>query len=661
MAPDPDISRGVRIRMALLVLAFAAGAVWLVKRSYELGVTDSARLRQMGEEQWLRNVKRPARRGAIFDRNGADLAVSVPVDSVYAHPRRVSDPSRAAVLLGEVLNQDIARIRKRLESKAPFVWIKRHVTPSEADKIRSLEIPGVELLEETKRFYPNRNLASHVLGFVGIDGNGLEGIEKTMDEELRGRDDALRGVRDAAGRVVFIEEKGRDSTGNSLVLTIDKTLQYTLETELAAAARTFEAVSASAVMIDPPTGEILALANVPDYNPNTPGSSAVAARRNRALTDPVEPGSTFKIFTVAAALNSGVLQPDEMLFCENGKMEIGDIILHDTHRDGWLSLTQVIARSSNIAISKIALKLGKQRLYRYVRRFGFGESTGVPAPFETRGILRPPNKWYDVDLATIAFGQGVSVSALQLAMATGALANNGVLMKPRLVRRIVDSEGGLVRDFPPGARRRVVSPYSSRLVRDIMTAVTEKGGTGEEAALRGFLVAGKTGTAQKATSSGGYHADKRVALFVGFVPAESPRIAMAVIMDEPSIGRFGGTVAAPVFRRTADQGLRYLGVAPRGVEHETPVVLAHAKKCRNDDKEKTSKVEAVHKDVMVTGEMEVVVPDITGKSIAKVLKTGRKAGLKVEIEGSGISVSQTPEPGTTVEKGAVLFARFSRP
>jgi len=659
------IGRGVRIRMAILIAVFGIGAAALIHQSYELGVVKTRELRSLGEDQWLETVKISARRGAIFDRNGAELAVSIPVDSIYVNPRRIENASTAAAALAGALGMDAAEIEKRISSKTPFVWIKRQVTPAEADKARGLGIPGVETLKETKRYYPNRELAAHLLGFVGVDGEGLDGMEKSMDPELRGEDDALRGVRDATGTLVFIEKKGKNPTGTSLVLTIDKTLQYLLEHELALAVRTFEARSGTGVMVDPSTGEVLAMANVPTYNPNDPSEFPSASRRNRALTDVVEPGSTFKIFTISAALNAGVVRPDEQIdYPPNGAMQVADVTIHDAHPEQLksMSITQVIARSSNIGMAKIALRVGSDRLYRYIKRFGFGEKTGVSAPYEAPGILRTPDKWHEVELATIGFGQGISVSAMQLAMGLGAIANQGMLMEPRLVRRIVDNEGRLLQDFPPRSLRRVVNPDTAKLVTDIMTAVTEEGGTGTEAAMKGFLVAGKTGTAQKASPSGGYDAEKRVALFIGFVPANAPRLALVIIIDEPAMGRFGGVVAAPVFRRVADQALKYLGVAP-SLEELGPsyIGLGHSPAEQEGKPEPTGSEAGPapeNRDVVLAPD-EMVIPDLRGMSILRVLNLAREQGFKVVPEGSGAAMSQSAPPGTVVKKGSTLNVAFA--
>ena len=656
--------RWIRVRIGILALALIAGAAAVAHGAWDLGVVRSGELSEMAQEQYTRRITLSARRGMVTDRHGEELAVEVEVESVYADPRKVESPQAAAVALAPILSKDQAGLLAKLSnSERHFVWLKRRVAPAIAEQVRALDLPGVDLVKESKRFYPNRSLASHVVGFAGIDSQGLEGVERRFDERLRGNKEAARGLIDARGRVVFAENPfaGDGLVGQNIELTIDRTLQYITEQELASAVRTFEAKSGHVVVMDPHTGEILALANWPTYNPNAIGESSAATRRNRAVLDVFEPGSTFKVFTLSAALNAGAIRPDDMIFCERGRFEIYDAAIHDDHRDGWLNPTQCLKRSSNICFAKIALKLGKRRLYHYLRRFGFGERTHVHLPFEMRGTMNHYKKWYDIDAATTAFGQGIGVTGIQMTTALSAVANGGRLMRPLLVKRVLSPEGDTLRTFAPEARRRVISRYTARLVGDMMTAVTEDGGTGTEGSLDGFLVAGKTGTAQKSEGAKGYQEDKWVASFLGFVPADKPRLAISVVIDEPVINHYGGTVAAPVLRRIADQALRYLGVSPRETAKKKK------KKPSKDEPERPADGEIERLDGEQAAQLneppalgpgQVRAPDLTGLSMAQALDELDGLGLRPVFMGTGAAVDQVPPPGDPVDSGDYVQVNF---
>ncbi|MGB5546720.1 MAG: penicillin-binding protein 2, partial [Polyangiales bacterium] len=573
--------RWFRARIALLGVCVASVAVLVLVRAFHLQISSGDRLREMAEGQHLRELRVSPRRGAIYDRHGAELAVSADVDSVYANPRRLKameqDPRTVAKRISKILDLDADRLAERLGADRFFVWIERRVTPNEATRIREIDIPGIELTSEARRYYPNRHLAAHLLGFADIDGRGIEGIELAYEDRLRGSDRRVEAIRDRRGQVVFADdmEDDRSMQGQSVVLTIDKAIQHVAERELALGVRTFEARGGSVVVMDPSNGEILALANYPPFNPNEPSKHPTAHRRNRAVVDRFEPGSTVKPFTMAAALAAGAVKPNQSINCENGVTRIAGRVLHDAHPYEWLTPTQILAYSSNIGIAKIALDLGKKNLYRGFRRFGFGEPTGLAVPGETAGILRHHRRWYEIDAATVSFGQGMSVTNVQLATAMSAIANGGRLMRPMLVRRLADGHGTTIEENKPQVRRQVVPRRVAKLVGQMLTAVTEPGGTAIEAAVDGYLVAGKTGTAQKADYiHGGYAKDKWLASFIGFAPAERPAVVISVVIDEPAIAHYGGTVAGPVFRRIAEVTLRHMWIAPEG----RPAVLAQKKK-----------------------------------------------------------------------------------
>jgi cell division protein FtsI (penicillin-binding protein 3) len=633
-------------------------ALLVVVRAFHVQIASGDRLRGMAEDQHLRHLRVSPRRGAIYDRHGAELAVSADVESVYANPRRLKameqDPQTVARRIAKVLDVDREQLAKRLGSDRYFVWIERRVSPNEATRIRELDIPGVELTSEARRYYPNRHLAAHLLGFADIDGRGIEGIELAYEDRLRGLDRRVEAIRDRRGHVVFADdmEDARTIQGQSVVLTIDKAIQHIAERELALGVRTFEARGGSVVVMDPSTGEILALANYPPFNPNEPSKHPTAHRRNRAVVDRFEPGSTVKPFTMAAALAAGAVKPNQSINCENGVTRMGGRLLHDAHPYEWLTPTQILAYSSNIGTAKIAQDLGKKELYRGFRRFGFGERTGLRVPGETAGILRHYRRWYEIDTAAVSFGQGMSVTNVQLATAMSAIANGGRLMQPMLVRRMSDGHGATIEENKPRVRRQVVPRRVAKLVGQMLTAVTEPGGTAIEAAVDGYLVAGKTGTAQKADYvHGGYAKDKWLASFIGFAPADRPSVVISVVIDEPVIAHYGGTVAGPVFRRIAEVTLRHMGIAPEGRQ----AVLA---------KKKEQRVPAAETGPVLEDETvekgQSAVPNVRSLPLRQAVIALHAQSLVAEVQGSGLVVTQDPAPGKAVSHGSVVRLQLER-
>ena len=650
--------RWFRARIALLGACVMCVALLVIVRAFHVQIATGDRLREMAEDQHLRHLRVSPRRGAIYDRHGAELAVSADVDSVYANPRRLKameqDPQIVARRIAKVLDVDYERLAKRLAADRYFVWIERQVTPNEATRIRELDIPGVELMTEARRYYPNRHLAAHLLGFADIDGRGIEGIELAYEDRLRGSDRRVEAIRDRRGHVVFADDMEDDRTiqGQSVVLTIDKAIQHIAERELALGVRTFEARGGSVVVMDPSSGEILALANYPPFNPNEPSKHPIAHRRNRAVVDRFEPGSTVKPFTMAAALAAGAVKPNQSINCENGVTRLGGRLLHDAHPYEWLTPTQILAYSSNIGTAKIALDLGKKDLYRGFRRFGFGEPTGLGVPGETAGILRHYRRWYEIDTAAVSFGQGMSVTNVQLATAMSAIANGGRLMQPMLVRRMSDGHGAIIEENKPRVRRQVVPRRVAKLVGQMLTAVTEPGGTAMEAAVDGYLVAGKTGTAQKADYvHGGYAKDKWLASFIGFAPADRPSVVISVVIDEPVIAHYGGTVAGPVFRRIAEVTLRHMGITPEGRQ----AVLAKKKEQQIAvvETETAPEEEPVEKG-------ESAVPDVRSLPLRQAVIALHAESLVAEVQGSGVVVSQEPAPGKAVSHGSVVRLQLER-
>jgi cell division protein FtsI (penicillin-binding protein 3) len=665
-------SRWIRVRMGIMALCLLAFAGVLLHRAFELQVERAPELREMAEEQYLRDIRLAPKRGTIYDRHGAELAVSVDVDSIWANPRALRrgghDPVAIAERLASIVDIDVEEVARRLATDRYFVWIKRRVSPQAANSVQALAIDGISLSKEARRFYPNRELAAHVLGFADVDGVGLEGLEARFEERLRGSVQAVPAIRDRRGNVVFSEQllDDRAAQGDDLTLTIDKTIQHLAERELAMAIQTSEAKAGSIVVMDPATGEILAMASYPTFNPNDPGRAHPSSRRNRAITDRYEPGSTVKPFTIAGALAAGTIDSQATIECENGRMQVAEYTIRDTHPFDELTPAQILAYSSNIGTAKIGRTLGREGLFRTMRRFGFGETTGVLLPGEASGILRHYRRWYEMDAATIAFGQGMSVTTLQLATAMSAIANGGNLMTPVLVRRIHDSSGAVLEEAVPHLRRRAIPPDTARLVADMLTAVTGPGGTGPEAAIDGYLVAGKTGTAQKADYiTGGYAPDRWLASFVGFVPARDPKLVIAVAIDEPVIAHYGGLVAGPVFRRVGLSALRHLGVPPThavanadlepGPRERGPDQGAQ----RGNSSPEPPTIAVAPARAPEAG--ETTVPRVVGRTARAALVALDEQRLRGNLRGSGVVVGQTPAAGEVVSVGAIVEVELEPP
>ncbi len=552
-----------RLRISLVGVLFLTGLAVILGRAAYLQVVCGPDLAQKASGQYAKTIHTVGKRGTIFDTQMRELAVSVESLSLAANPRLIENPERAARDLASALKMKKRAVRKRLAADRHFVWVKRQITPREAQAVRDMAIAGIKFIPEHSRYYPNRGLAAQLIGFTGIDGVGLEGIEYQFNAELVGQQQIFTVLKDAFGRGFETpEDIIRRDSGHNVVLTIDRTIQHVAERSLREAVETHKAKSGIAVVMAPRTGDILALAHYPFFNPNNFKNFSADIRRNRAVTDAFEPGSTLKLFSVASALESGCCTPHTIFYCENGRYRIGANVVHDTEKHGWLSLQRIVKFSSNIGAVKIGETIGPNTLHRTLTQFGFGRDTGLHFPGETRGRLAPAKRWTRFDVAAVSFGQGVSVSALQLTAAVAAIANDGILMRPRVVRAITNPRGRTVREFKPHALSRVVSSRTAAQLKRMMALVVADGGTGTQARLEGYSAGGKTGTAQKIGSSGTYADNRYVSSFVGMAPLEDPRLAILVVMDEPREGYYGGMVAAPVFRRIAQEVLGYLNVKP---------------------------------------------------------------------------------------------------
>jgi cell division protein FtsI (penicillin-binding protein 3) len=669
-------ARWIRLRMGLLcgVMGIALGGI--ASSAWRVQVEDGPEWRDMAEKQRQRRLHVDPKRGTVYDRNGTPLAVSVEVPSVSADvvemirgedgkPAQEAKLRDAAVRLGRALSIDPNELYDKLALRHRFVWVKRRITGDEAAAVHDLAdakkqtspIRGLSIEGEGHRYYPGRELAGPLLGFVAPDGQGKDGIELAEDEDLRGKVEEVQGLRDRSGRLLFEgANDDRALQGDDVSLAIDEGIQHIAERELDAAMRTYETKGGSLAVVDPSTGEILALASVPGYNPNDYTDSEPDARRDRVVSDRFEPGSVMKTFMISGALAAGTLKPTDVIDCEHGVYQVAGVTIHDTHINDRLTPTQILAKSSNIGALKIGLELGEPALYAAYRRFGFGEPTGVPLPGEAEGVLRPKGRpWVDAETASASFGQGLSVTTLQLAMAMSAVANGGKLLEPILVKRVTDGRGAVVREASTHVRREVVPPGVAHMVAEMLTAVTEDGGTAVEAAVPGFRVAGKTSTAQKVDpSTGRYSTDKYTAVFVGFVPVDHPRLVVAVVLDEPMIGHYGGDLAGPVFRRVAEGSLRTLGVTPSS--GAAKLASIH----RDDDggdaaPARTPPVaSAAPAPAGPQPPGGLRVPDATGLPARDAVAAVSRAGFVPQLEGMGRAVRQIPAPGAMAPKGSAV-------
>ncbi len=532
-----------------LLLVCTAG---LATRAVTLQVIDAEFLQGQGEARYLREVEIPATRGVIYDRNQVPLAVSTPVESLWAHPGQLLETRENIDKLAAVLGTDADELERKLNTRSEkeFVWLRRHLPPSIASQVSALELPGVNLEREYRRFYPSSEVSVHVLGFTNIDDVGQEGLELEYNDWLQGVPGSKQVIKDRRGRVVEDVRLIRPAQpGRDLTLTLDNRLQYLAYRELKRTMLEHNAQSGSVVLLDVATSQILAMVNAPTYNPNQSVSRESQALRNRAVTDVIEPGSVMKPFAIAAALETGMYTPDSPIDTEPGSIRISGHTINDTNNYGMLDVTGVITKSSNVGTSKIALSLEPEHLWGSYNRFGFGKVSGSGFPGESAGVLRNFQRWHKVEQATIAYGYGISVTALQLARAYTAIANNGRIRAPSFIKQV---ENPLV---------SVMDPAIAAQVRDMLLTVTGPEGTGKKARVKNYLVGGKTGTSRKASAAG--YEERYIATFAGFAPASDPQLVLVVVIDDPQgKGYYGGTVAGPLFSRVMSGSLRLLDIAP---------------------------------------------------------------------------------------------------
>ncbi|ADO74025.1 penicillin-binding protein [Stigmatella aurantiaca] len=648
-------ARWLKLRVTLLGGLFLSLLAVAFGRAFFLQVYERDKLRGMAQDQYVRQIEIPARRGDIFDRRGAPLAQSVEVDSIWIDPSMLEDVRKASRSLAKALKLDAEDLHARLTRSKRFAWVKRQAKPQEVEAVKALGLPGLGFMKEPKRFYPQRELAAQVVGVVGTDGRGLEGLELGFEDELSGQNSRLSGFRDAKGRKLLMQGGTLDPLerqGAAVTLTLDRHLQYVAEKALTRAAEDSKAVGGMAVVLDPKTGELLALANYPRFNPNTPDQLDRSTLRNRAALDTFEPGSTMKSFVIAAALETHAIKADELFYCENGSWRIGRHTINDTHPNGWLNAQGILQNSSNICSAKVGQALGREKLVRAYQDFGFAARTGLALPGEGKGVIPFPKA--EVALATQSFGQGMTATAVQIAAAYGALANDGVLMRPYLVSKVVDPDGVVLLENRPLEVRRVVSSQTARRVVGMLESVVTKEGSAIRAAMEEYRVAGKTGTAQKADPVARGYSDKRIASFAGVVPAENPRVVILVVVDEPKTDVYGGRVAAPAFKEIATAAMAHLAVPPsRTVTPavaEAPVAPPVAVKSPLNSKPLPERPAVAEQGGQEEGTVRV--PDVQGQAGREAVVKLLAAALEPQLLGSGRVVSQTPAAGSLVEKGA---------
>jgi cell division protein FtsI (penicillin-binding protein 3) len=620
-------------RLLQLFAALAAWAFIVVARLVQIQLVRHGDYVVKAARQQERTLALQPVRGSIIDSRGRILAESVAAESIYADPQAIGDRDQTVKALGSVngLQMSAADLNARLSSPSGFVWIARQLPLEATAAVKALKLPGIYFLDEHRRSYPRAMLAANVIGYLGVDGEGLGGIEHSFDAQVRGRAGRVTLLRDARRGMYLVGGEGpnRPIDGNDVVLTVDSVVQFIAERALGRAVDLYHAADGVAIVMDPRDGRILAMASNPSFDPNRFRDFPPDDRRNRVIQDQYEPGSTFKIVTASAGLEEGVVTPSQIIDCGDGFIQIGSTQIHEHgHKSyGPITFEDVMVHSSNVGAIRVGLALGQDRLYRYIRRFGFGERSGVPLPGEAQGRVRHTEQWSQLSNASMSIGQEIGVTPLQVVSAIGAVANGGLRVQPRIVEKVVNSKGKTIYVPPLAAPVRVISEKTAAVLNEILKAVVARG-TGTPAALAEHVVAGKTGTAQKA-GRGGYSPDKVVASFGGYVPADRPRLVILVVVDEPKGAQYGGTIAAPVFKEIAESTLRYLNVSPsipaRTIDMSTPMLATFSQR-----------------PAAIAG---TAMPDLRGLDARAAVALVTKSGFRVRASGSGVVHTQIPLPG----------------
>ena len=676
----PDVSPGRVLFVAAFIgfwmLVISARLVYLQFSQYE-SLANRARQQQQNE------IETSPQRGELLDRQERQLASSVQTVSLFLDPDGLDAATldRNAQQIAKSLGLKQADLAKEFHdaaaAKKRFIWIVRRLDADVANKIVELNLPGLQTQLEPKRYYPNGSLAAHVLGYVGLDGKGLGGVEQFYNAKISGEAGHLLVEKDAYGKAYESYEIA-SKPGQSVILTIDQTIQYQAEQALQAAVQRSHAKSGTVIVLDPRSGEILALANAPTFDPNKVSEAKPETRSNWALQNIYEPGSTFKVVAFSAALEKKLVNINDHIDCQMGAITVAGRVVHDHHPFGSLTIPEALAKSSNVAAIKLGMRVGDPTMYDYIKRFGFGSKTGIELPGETNGILRKVERWQPSSIGSIAIGQEVGVTPVQMVAAFGALANDGVRIAPHLIREVRDAGGNVVYRAQP-EQRRVISAETAIALRGMLEGVTLNG-TAKKAQLDGYSAAGKTGTAQKIDpKTKAYSSTKFVGSFVGFAPVSNPQVAIIVVMDEPAGAYHGGDVAAPVFREVAEQVLPTLNVMPDIETKSEPDLIAQT----NPNPERAAKIqeeqaqsEEQRKATMPTvdsnggrsGEVvyavatkkAMLMPDLRGRSVRDVARTCAQLGLQVEARGEGRVTKQNPSAGSEVSTGQLVYVDFGR-
>jgi cell division protein FtsI (penicillin-binding protein 3) len=660
----------IRFRIYIVAVFFLFALSTVLSRAVQLQVIEKDRLQKMAKDGYRKIVPLPPKRGSILDREGHELAVSLEVGSVYAEPRRITDKVGTAKKLASHLDMPAGKILTLLKKDKSFVYIKRKIPSDKIETISQLRLLGVGSTKETKRFFPGKEIASQLLGIVGDENQGLEGLEKRYDDLLRGEAQVLVQMKDAVGRPFYISkpaEEKRDT--HNIILTIDKDIQYKAEQALEKAVIKAKAKSGQCLVMNPETGEILAMATAqgyntatetiaPAFNPNIFRDYKPNAWRNKVIADCFEPGSAIKAFLLAAALDAHVVTPNTKFNCENGEYRVANRVIHDTKKHGIMTAADIVVVSSNIGAIKIGNELTYENYYEYLCKFGFGQKTGVDLIGERDGLIRSPEEAGPVERSNAYFGHGMTASSIQLASAMAAIANGGRLMKPYVVKAITDEAGKTIKEYQPQFVRRVLSEDAAKTISKVLEDVATERGTALDAAIDGYRVAGKTSTAQKIDpETGRYSGRDYVALFAGFVPANRPRLVILAMVDEPRGIHYGGLVAAPVFKEVGQWALSNLRVQPqlKIAENETSLEVK-----KTSFEKKVVPVIEQNEDAEINTN-ENILPDFRGLTMREVLKNISTLGINITFEGSGRAYEQYPEPGVPIDNVTSVKVSFRPP
>lgn len=673
-AMTPGIPQAARVRAYMTGVILTLGLAGVGYRAWALQVDQGDHYRELADRQHELSVDIPAPRGDVIDAKGRPLAVSADADSIWANPREIHDVTATAEQLAKVVGLEAGALEAKLGVDKKFVWIDRLVTREVGEAVRAAKLPGVYVAKEPRRWYPGRTVGGPVIGRANIDGQGLEGIELSMNDMLQGERGAGLAVRDARGLRMFADGMAQPQPGATVQLSLDRSIQAIADRALELSVTTNKAKSGVVVVVDVATGHVLAMSSYPTYDPNSEEPHTGA--RNKPVTDAFEAGSVMKIFTVAAALDSGTVGPDTGFDTSPGFV-VGPKRITDVHHDAYLTTSQIIKRSSNIGTVKIALRMGRDKLYEHLKKFGFGARTGIELPGEQVGMVRDGSRWREIELATIAFGYGLTVTPLQIAAALAAIGNGGVYNPPRVIDTITDPDGTLLYSAP-SEPRQMVSAKTAEQMRVMLGTVFEggkEGGTAASIVVPGFRCAGKTGTAHKYDhETRKYSPNRYLSSFAGLAPYDNPKLAIVVMIDEPSGGDyFGGKVAGPVFATVASESLRYMGVpgttlvcppkvpgvlpplviAPRTCTEASPLPAKPGKDV--DAPDSTLAIEDTDPEVPADVPGAIEVPDFAGLGLQRALDLARKSGLPVDVVGSGSVFAQDPAPGQALPPFRVML------